>query len=331
MTYYDWENILKSVWDNEFSKQELLKLKINIDTLPWRRLFGQSTNKAHYFFCDKCNHRHTLVPLGKHEFLAIDESNYCELKYKIFEEELRLYFFKKDTFLYDLQHSTFNLGGLKPGKIIPDCCWQLGLFLNEYKVFFVYRTEQQKLINVLYQMFDKYIDKDLVFIIIGRRSFSTEAINAIRWHNGHIAFVDEFLYLDARGVLRSSTPLQKFESLKILSQKTSKYEVENIRQKTVIALAQLDDEYKKSSPGIKKPPYPLGVLHSRNILHMTVKEIAGKYRCSTRKIAKILHWIPDSIKLAYRETACELKKNEPAHVEKYSYDENADFFHTENS
>lgn len=109
---YEWGKIFAYVWNNELSKQELLNIGIDVTDKKWRRLFGKSPNRANYFFCDKCDNRHTIIPTGPGEFPALDESDRCAMEHQVSKQDLQLFMFKKLTFIQDLQRSAFDLSDM---------------------------------------------------------------------------------------------------------------------------------------------------------------------------------------------------------------------------
>lgn len=296
---HDWEKIFAYVWNNELSKQELSNIGIDITDRKWRRLFGKSPNRANYFFCNKCKNRHTIVPLDPDKFLALDEFEYCEREYQISEQDLQLFSFKKLAFIQDLQKHAFDLSEPGPKKI-GEFCWELGKLVDYYKVFFLHTTDKFELLQAVANMREELIAEGRPIIILGisQKWFDIETIHLMESFKWYIIFLDNYLYLDNNGFVRSKTPLQQFDKLKSFIEIAQAPERSETINETLEAYITLDDRYRLKHPKAGKPR-PMKVLQLRYGQGMFIEEIAKSSHCSSRKISYILKWIPDPIKKAY--------------------------------
>lgn len=297
---HEWGKIFTHVWNNELSKQELLNIGIDVIDRKWRRLFGRSPNQANYFFCDKCENRHAIIPTGPGEFLALDESDRCEREYQISEQDLQLFMFKKQTFIQDLQRSAFDLSEPGPKKI-GKYCWELGKLVDYYKVFFLHVTNKSELLQSLAHMREELTIEERPILILGisQKWFDAETIHLMESFKWYTIFLDYYLYLDNNGFIRSKTPLQQFNKLKNFIAIAKTPEKSDNIDEALKAFTKLDEEYKLKHPKAK-PPFPSKVLRMRYKLDMPTEKIAKLGGCTPQKIRSILQWIPNNIKKAYQ-------------------------------
>ncbi len=314
MTTIGWEKIFTQVWHNELSKRELEDIGIDITDRKWSRLFGKSANRANYFFCNRYKNRHAIVRFDDGKILALDESDYCEAKYQISEDDLQLFTFKKQTFIQDLRKYAFGSEFQSAGQFNGPTCWKLGNLVDRYKVFFIYDTDKSKLQQALFQIRKDHTDKyPVILVSISKRWIDTEIINIIDSFKWHIIFLEHRLLLDNSGFIRTDVPFQQLDELKDLISIVSDQGGSAATRQALRGFIDLDKKFLTKHPRAK-PPYPIQVLHLRYGQNMSTEKIAKQLNCTPRKIQLILDWIPAHIKIAYQKNSIELKPRDPRSI-----------------